>query len=412
MLRYFSSQPVFDQPSAFVDRDNGIIRGVTVAKVGLAKGHNVRIDRKFLQQIVDQANSRPQGVKARFGHPNACSTALGSYLGRFKNYSYHSDLVKADLHLDDTARKAPSGNLYDYVLDMAESNPDMFGASIAFQSDQFEELEFEENGEKKKEKFFRLKELRATDIVDDPAATDGLFSADSLPAQATQFLDENPELSEFIFTKPERIIEFLNNYLNNTDMSFTDQVKNRFRQLFNADSDVKNLSEQSATEENQHQEQVQETVADELETPVEIQPPAPENNEEPENALESPTLALLNGAFASFLEANPDPAIQLDAVGNYQFIDEANPEKSYQMDSAHMLSYMLKSFADLSASYKSALDSIQDLTDRLNARPTIPADVSDPQVKIDLNMPDPDKTGHQILASIPHDLKAKLKRQS
>ena len=193
-------------------------------------------------------------------------------------------------------------------------------------------------------------------------------------------------------------------------MSFTDQVKNRFRQLFNADSDVKNLSEQSTTEENQHQEQVQEAVTEVLETPVEIQSPVPENNEEPETGLEAPTLVLLNGAFASFLEANPDPAIQLDAEGNYQFIDEEDPEKSYQMDTGQMLSYMLNSFADLSTSYKSALDSIQDLTDRLNARPTIPADVSDPQVKVDLNTPDPDNTGQQILANIPHDLKAKLKR--
>jgi hypothetical protein len=416
MIRYFSSLPVFDQPSALVDRENGIIKSVIVAKVGLAKGHNVKIDRRFLQQIVDQANARPQGIKARFGHPNACSTALGTYLGRFKNYSYHSDLVKADLHLDDTARKAPSGNLYDYVLDMAEKNPDMFGASIAFQSDQFEELEIEENGKKKKEKFFRLKELRATDIVDDPAATDGLFSAETLPAQATQFLDENPELAEFIFFKPERIIEFLNNYLNNTDMSFTDQVKSRFRQVFNIESDVKALSEISADEEiNEPEKPVEPEKPSAQEIPVENSGQEldnPNTEAEPETVPESPLVALVNGAFAGFLEANPDPAILPDADGNYHLMDAVKPENSYQMEPVHMLSYMLKAFADLTASYKTAIESIQVLTDRLNAKPTIPNGVTDPQVKVDIAETVTDKTGFQILSNIPADLKTKLKRQS
>ena len=416
MLRYFSSQPVFDQPQVSINRENGIIMGVTVAKAGMAKGHNVKIDRKFLQQIVDQANSRPQGIKARFGHPNACSTALGTYLGRFKNYSYHSDLVKADLHLDDTARKAPSGNLYDYVLDMAEKNPDMFGASIAFQSDQFEELEVEENGEKKKEKFFRLKELRATDIVDDPAATDGLFSAETLPAQATQFLDENPELAEFIFSKPERIIEFLNNYLNNTDMSFTDQVKSRFRQVFNIESDVKSLSEISADEEVNESEKpsAQENSVENPGQELDLSAVAenPNTEAEPETVPESPLVALVNGAFAGFLEANPDPAILLDAEGNYQLMDAEKPDNSYQMEPVHMLSYMLKAFADLTASYKTAIESIQVLTDRLNAKPTIPNGVTDPQVKVDIAETVTDKTGFQILSNIPADLKTKLKRKS
>ena len=122
-----------------------------------------------------------------------CATALGTYLGRFKNYSYSGDKVNADLHLDETsARITPNGDLFSYVLDMAEKNPDMFGASIVFEIAESVFLEEEMDGKKVEKEYFRLKELRATDIVDEPAATDGLFSANTFPGIATQFLDENP----------------------------------------------------------------------------------------------------------------------------------------------------------------------------------------------------------------------------
>jgi hypothetical protein len=181
MHRYFSTPPIFSVPVAKIDRELGIIQGVTIARIGPAKGHNGFVDRSFLLQIVDNAASKPAGIKARFGHPNMCSQALGTYLGRFKNYSYSGDQVKADLHLDDTAKNTPSGDLYTYVLDMAEKNSDMFGASIVFEIGESVFLEEEIDGEKVEKEYFRLKELRATDIVDEPAATDGLFSANTFP---------------------------------------------------------------------------------------------------------------------------------------------------------------------------------------------------------------------------------------
>ncbi|KAF0128044.1 MAG: hypothetical protein FD155_3433, partial [Bacteroidetes bacterium] len=196
---FFSSKPVFGIPLSRIDRENGILYGVTISQLGPAKSHGGNIDRIFLAQIVEQASKRPQGLKARFGHPNMCTTALGTYLGRFKNYTLHDDNVKADLYLDVTSKSTPGGNLFDYVLDMAEKNPDMLGASIVFEAAEFETDPLAPEAPK----LFRLKDLRATDIVDEPAATDGLFSADTLPALATQFLDENPSLAELIFSKPE-----------------------------------------------------------------------------------------------------------------------------------------------------------------------------------------------------------------
>ncbi len=346
MPRYFSSQPVFNAPVSAVDHPNGVIRGVTVARVGIARGHEAWLDRTFLLQIVDQANSRPQGIKARFGHPNMCSTALGSYLGRFKNYAYTGDSVKADLCLDETAKNTPNGNLFDYVLDMAEKNPDMFGASLAFESNDFEEKEETVDGKKTKLKCFRLKELRATDIVDEPAATDGLFSSETLPGQMTQFLDENPELAEFIFSKPQNVIEFLSNYINNSTMSLSEKLKANFAAFVNSFS-------------------VPETST-----------PKPETQHPELSSLEHSTRNL----------EHPDPTPQ-----------------DTQLESLTQELETLK--ADLSA----ARDTIQDLTDKLAARPSIPLNVTDPQVSANLHTEETDDTGKQILASLPHDLKRKLK---
>ncbi len=228
MHRYFSTPPIFSAPVASIDRDNGIIRGVTIAQVGPAKGHDGFIDKTFLLQLVDTATSKPAGIKARFGHPNMCTTALGTYLGRFKNYSYASNKVNADLYLDDTSRSTPNGDLFTYVLDMAEKNPDMFGASIVFEIAESVFLKEEKDGKKVDKEYFRLKDLRATDIVDEPAATDGLFSENTFPGIATQFLDENPEIMDLIFSKPDSVVEFLSNYITNSKMILSDKIKQNF----------------------------------------------------------------------------------------------------------------------------------------------------------------------------------------
>jgi cell division septation protein DedD len=420
MTRYFSSQPVFDQSIKSIDRENGIIRGVTVIKCGTAKGHDVKIDRKFLQQVVDKANERPAGIKARFGHPNACSTALGTYLGRFKNYAYHSAFVKADLHLDATAKKAPSGNLYDYVIEMAESNPDMFGASLAFQSDKFEELAVEKDGKEVKEKFFRLKELHATDIVDDPAATDGLFSAENMPAQATRFLDENPGLSKFIFNKPERVIEFLNNYLNNSNMSFSDTFKAKFRKVFNLDA-VEDIPAETpaepAPEETPEPDPEPEPEPEPETNPETENEPEPEPEEEPVAEPEPEPLldagnVLIDIAFETLLTANPDPLIQLQSDGYYLHVNEDKPEDSYILHPGGKLMYMLSKIKSMNAAIASLKEEVSTLTAKLGATPTIPKNVTDPAVSTgaaDVNI---DDTGKQILSNIPRDYAIKLKRQS
>lgn len=376
MSRYFLSEPVYHAPVNQIDRDHGIIRGVTVAQIGPARGHDGEIDKTFLLQLVDHANASKAGIKARFGHPNMCSTALGSYLGRFHNYSFNGSKVTADLHLDNSAKESPSGNLFDYVLNMAETNPDMFGASIAFESNAFETAEVEVDGKKKTVNYFRLKELRATDIVDDPAATNGLFSAETFPGQATAFLDQNPELTELIFSKPDSVIEFLQSYLNNSNMNLSDKIIENFKQMFG----VKPSPISPVAEVDPVTEVAQFSKVTEVSQVSELAP-----------VTEVPSL--LETAFT-----------KLQTLG---VITET--EIPAELDAKTAL--VIEAFEQTLSKLDEAEKQISLLNAKLLAKPSIPSNVSDPQVSIALASTEKDETGKQILQNLPHDLRVRLRQQ-
>lgn len=225
---------------ANVDVTSGIIRNVVILQSGEDKqGDN--FDEKSLQQLVDLGNQQPQGVKSRFGHPNACGDALGTYIGRYKNFSVSANtdsrpVVIADLHLDEIAKSSPTkGNIYQYTLDMAQTNPDMFGNSIVYSPGDPELItQTDSNGNEVVVAYERFKSFIASDVVDSPAATTNLFKSDNDFAQiATDFLDENPQIFE-ILTKNESVVnEFLHKYNNyktrsnqmNTKKSFTERIK-------------------------------------------------------------------------------------------------------------------------------------------------------------------------------------------
>ncbi len=377
MSRYYLSSPVFDIPIDSINRDTGIIKGITVARLGAARGHDGHLDKNFLLQVVELANTRPQGIKARFGHPNMCSTALGTYLGRFHDYAFHGERVTANLHLDETAKATPQGDLYNYVLDMAEKNPDMFGASLVFESAAFETAEVEEHGKKTTRKLFRLKELRATDIVDDPAAADGLFSSETIPAQASRLLDDNPDLAEFIFSKPENLIEFFNNYLNNSNMNLSEKIKDNFRKLFSLEAPV-------------------------IEDPIpgqeaEEQPGIPEPIKEQHIAI----------AFESFSELFPIEGLTKLEDGSFTIEAE---ETTVTLEDADKLVIMLHALESLNTELSNAKEIIRNLSAKLAARPSVPKQVTDPQVSLSLAEEETDDTGKQILKAIPPDLRYKLKK--
>jgi hypothetical protein len=395
MSRYFSTLPVFSAPGGIIDRELGIIHGVTIAQIGPAKGHGGFIDRTFLLQIVDNAASKTAGIKARFGHPNMCSQALGTYLGRFKNYSYLGDKVNADLYLDDTARSTPGGDLFTYILDMAVKNPDMFGASIVFEIADSVFIKEDLDGKEVEKEYFRLKDLRATDIVDEPAATDGLFSirlggAEAFPAIATQFLDENPEILELIFSKPDSITEFLSNYITNSKMNLSEKIKQNFASFLAAFS-------------------VQ-AVEDPL-LPV----PA-----EQDNTLNTLFEALCTSYPESFMDVKDFTQLQ-KAESITLFLESQASKNASLTESFEALQAEINGIKTELSSRNTEIDVLQaeletrnleleTMRQQLSVRPSIPLNVTDPLLNLTPGDHEKDDTGKQILSQLPKDLKRKLKQ--
>ena len=208
-----------------IDEGAGILKKVVVAQAGKVKSYFEQIDSVTLSQIALLGNSKEAGVKARFGHPNMCSSSFGTYIGRFRNFQVEGEKVFGDLHLDDVCKESPSGNLFDYIVKMAKNNPDMFGASIAF-------VPGEPSLTNEEYPATRIDDLLATDLVDDPAATNSLFAVDSFSYQATRFLDENPSIAWLIAKKPDTIIEFMLKYYSNSN-TMKKELFQKLRNLFN-----------------------------------------------------------------------------------------------------------------------------------------------------------------------------------
>ena len=227
-MKSFSTPPVAFSV-AFINEGSGVLQKVVVAQAGKVKSYFEEIDGETLSQIVTLGNAKENGVKARFGHPNMCSSAFGTYIGRFKNFQLDGQKVTGDLHLDTVCKASPGGNLYDYILTMAKKNPDMFGASMAF-------IPAEPALGSGEFPLVRIEELLATDLVDDPAATNSLFAVDSFSYQVTRFLDENPAIAAFIARRPETIIEFMLKYYSKTDL-MKPEIFQKFKNLFAAAPD-------------------------------------------------------------------------------------------------------------------------------------------------------------------------------
>ena len=243
--KQFRSQPVYNQPIAKVDREAGIIQAVQIVREGEAKGHGVNLDSEFVTKIAELGTASKIGIKSRFNHPNMSASALGTMIGTFHNFNIKGTAAYADLHLSETAKTSPQGDLYTYVLDMAENESEHFGNSIAFSDDgnlyvknkegEKKKLHFESDGfsytvkvvegeelvdydldEYSGELYVLPAALHASDLVDDPAATDGLFSANvnghTFAVQATAFLDAHPEIWGFVERHPDKLEPFFEKY--------------------------------------------------------------------------------------------------------------------------------------------------------------------------------------------------------
>lgn len=231
-LRKKSTPIYFKGSEVKTDKTTGTIKGIVIGQEGFDK-YDEYWDQVFLEQLITAGNAMPKGLKSRFGHPNMCDTTLGSYIGRFKDFSLSKNsigknVVVADLYLDPICKNAPGGrgNLYDYVLGMAEHNDDMFGNSIAFYENEPEKVSINFGEEVRDVYALRLKLFDASDLVDSPAATDSLFkdiAADDLGITVTNFIEENPRVMEILTSAKGK--DIVDNFLTKLKSYQTQKMK-------------------------------------------------------------------------------------------------------------------------------------------------------------------------------------------
>ena len=227
-----------------VDRNTDVISGFAVVTKGITHDERGEFDDVALERIVELGNKSRAGIKSRFGHPNMSSTALGTFLGRVKNFRRDGDIVRADLFMDKTAHSTPDGDLAGNVANLAESDPEAFGASMVIYWDEESREEKDENGNDLPP-FIRVKNLFSVDVVDDPAANNGLFGmpffSESVKpsAEMTAFLDRFLQDENAV----ESILAFLERYRVNKNITKTASEKKEDRIMFE-DLTVEKLKEQ------------------------------------------------------------------------------------------------------------------------------------------------------------------------
>lgn len=202
-----------------VDRNKAILHGFVMAQLGPFKSEGRgEFDEKALKEIVKLANAEPGGLKSRLDHPTMSDSGVGKHLGRVHKARMDSArvrrggewvMVKAargDLHFDATALRTPPGGggrpIGQYVMDLAESDPDALSSSLVLEAD--EEFRLNKDGTPLRDDagnelppLWRPKALHSSDIVNTGDAVDGLLSAPQL-AEALSVGAVTPELSRLL----------------------------------------------------------------------------------------------------------------------------------------------------------------------------------------------------------------------
>ena len=229
-----------------IDTENEVLHDVQITLEGEALGHGVWLDREFCEAVAEQGNATGDvGLKVRYGHPAMCSDAIGTELGRAKNFrvveverTIEGETVKAagviaDVHLLKSAHSAPQGDIAKHVLETAKEDPKQFGQSIVFTYADWvvkdkdgnrhsyrEECCNEDESKNKTQEQWEaqsadgkvyavLGKLHGSDFTDTPAATDGIFSTNTLAEEAETMLEEHPQILEVLEKNPKSVVEFL-----------------------------------------------------------------------------------------------------------------------------------------------------------------------------------------------------------
>jgi hypothetical protein len=207
-VRLQSKAPAGKPPR--VDREAGVIRGLSLIAKGEALGHDFAIDDTTLDQVAALA----EGAAGRWTHGNLCADGLGTHLGRWRNVLRAGDRVEGDFHFSPAAKHVkPEGLSVDaptYLMDLAEKEPEAAGVSTVLDLADFALSKPKGEGEEVR-RLARVLKVPRADFVGDPAANpEGLFAGtpSELAERATIALNDATETHG-----RERVEAFLRAYL-------------------------------------------------------------------------------------------------------------------------------------------------------------------------------------------------------
>ena len=129
---------------------------VSILEEGEAKGHDLFVDKKSLQEALKIMKGARNGVKVKMNH----GSGLDAVVGFARNPRIDGSRLIADLRL---LRNSPH---YGLIKEMASEAPDQFGVSLAFVNES-ETIDGKD--------YIRPQSIASADLVSSPAATNGLF---------------------------------------------------------------------------------------------------------------------------------------------------------------------------------------------------------------------------------------------
>jgi len=165
-----------------VDKDIGSMLSVSLISIGPAKGHDLYVDSRSLETLLDQLDGTR--LPAYITHSGAIfEDRLTREIGYFDNFNIEGDRLVGDFKAFESFRDDDS-RTYNRLFEMAEKMPDRFGLSIVFSATSAWATEDGDvpSEEAPEDSLFdypsiRVEEVSSADFVDSPAANErGLFS--------------------------------------------------------------------------------------------------------------------------------------------------------------------------------------------------------------------------------------------
>ena len=168
-----------------IDREAGVMAGVSLISVGEALGHGAYVDEDSIDTALAALNQMGGGLPAYITHRGALfDDRLTREIGMFTGFRVEGEQLKADFSAFDSFKEDESRK-FNRLFEMAEKMPERFGLSIVFSAamswatpagdvpgsmDRPEDAMFEYPS-------VRVLEVNSADFVDTPAANQrGLFS--------------------------------------------------------------------------------------------------------------------------------------------------------------------------------------------------------------------------------------------